>query len=538
MAGYTVYSQGQWRIFAGAFATPTVSLDADDLRAELSVRPRKPKRELVNQIRGTYVDPSRSWIATDFPPYTNSTYVTQDGGDVISRSMDFSNVLSPYQAQRLGKVFIERNRGANLTLPCKITAMQAATAETVNVTIPQLGYNNRVFRVLGWKLSGEEGGIGVDLDLTEDGVGVYTWLSNEAVNPPPQVTLDIPNPRDVGPPGALTLQSGNAELIRGGDGTIISRIRVSWGFAVTPNAVSYEVQWRKSSDSEFRDTARIDSRTNNYYISPVEDGVEYTVRVRTMNSFGASSDFTTAVHTVVGKTADPQAPTSLTVTPSTNGFDIAWSASPDADYARSRLYESSTNNQATAVSLAVLTGNRFARGAIPGGETRFYWVRHEDTSGNASSIFPGATSGISAIALSADGGIPTVSNAAAITGTIGGDPPSGESYWAVYDDLTQKIWRWQTTTGTYSKAADGGDITAGTIAADKIAVANLSAISSNLGSITAGSMNIGSGKFTVDASGNTTIRSATTGARLEISNNVIKVFDAAGQLRVELGELL
>jgi hypothetical protein len=140
--------------------------------------------------------------------------------------------------------------------------------------------------------------------------------------------------------------------------------------------------------------------------------------------------------------------------------------------------------------------------------------------------------------LSADGGIPTVANAAAITGTIGGDPPSGESYWAVYDDLTQKIWRWQTTTGTYSKAADGGDITAGTIAADKIAVANLSAISSNLGSITAGSLNIGSGKFTVDASGNTVIRSATTGARLEITNNVIQVFDASGVLRVRIGSLV
>lgn len=67
-------------------------------------------------------------------------------------------------------------------------------------------------------------------------------------------------------------------------------------------------------------------------------------------------------------------------------------------------------------------------------------------------------------------------------------------------------------------------------------VGSLSAISSDLGSITAGSLSINN-KFIVDGSGNATIRSSTTGARLEIKNNVIKVFDANNVLRVVLGDL-
>ena len=54
--------------------------------------------------------------------------------------------------------------------------------------------------------------------------------------------------------------------------------------------------------------------------------------------------------------------------------------------------------------------------------------------------------------------------------------------------------------------------------------------------ITGGSININD-KFTVDSSGNATIKSATTGARVEMYNNVIKVFDASNVLRVKIGDL-
>jgi hypothetical protein len=67
-------------------------------------------------------------------------------------------------------------------------------------------------------------------------------------------------------------------------------------------------------------------------------------------------------------------------------------------------------------------------------------------------------------------------------------------------------------------------------------VGSLSAISANLGTITAGSLNINNA-FIVDSSGNTTIRNATTGARLLIQNNVIKVYDSSGILRVQIGDL-
>jgi len=67
-------------------------------------------------------------------------------------------------------------------------------------------------------------------------------------------------------------------------------------------------------------------------------------------------------------------------------------------------------------------------------------------------------------------------------------------------------------------------------------VGSLSALSANLGYITAGAINIGPDKFTVDTNGNVKIKGSGTG-RLEITNEAVKVYDGTGALRVQLGNL-
>jgi len=79
-------------------------------------------------------------------------------------------------------------------------------------------------------------------------------------------------------------------------------------------------------------------------------------------------------------------------------------------------------------------------------------------------------------------------------------------------------------------------VAANAITSSKISVTDLSSINSNLGSITAGSLNINS-KFIVDSSGNTTIQSSPTGARVLITTTAIKVYDSSNVLRVQLGDL-
>ena len=80
----------------------------------------------------------------------------------------------------------------------------------------------------------------------------------------------------------------------------------------------------------------------------------------------------------------------------------------------------------------------------------------------------------------------------------------------------------------------GTQIDGGAIKTDTIRASSLSTISANLGSITGGSLNINN-RFIVDNDGTTTIKSATSGARVEMSNSLIQVFDSNNVLRVRLG---
>jgi hypothetical protein len=77
-------------------------------------------------------------------------------------------------------------------------------------------------------------------------------------------------------------------------------------------------------------------------------------------------------------------------------------------------------------------------------------------------------------------------------------------------------------------------IQAGAVKATAIDVDYLSAISAQLGSILGGALNINN-RFLVDSSGNVTILSSSSGARLVITSSTILVYDASDVLRVRLG---
>jgi hypothetical protein len=137
---------------------------------------------------------------------------------------------------------------------------------------------------------------------------------------------------------------------------------------------------------------------------------------------------------------------------------------------------------------------------------------------------------------------------AEVVAVIGRNPVAGDIVTVSYNSSNNAVvYRFTTnwiTQATYitgslivSNTITGDKVAANTITATNLSVSQLSAISANMGTITGGSLSINN-KFIVNSSGDTTIQSGTTGARMEIKNNVIKVFDENSVLRVQIGNLL
>jgi hypothetical protein len=147
-AGFVSYIGGKWIIHAGAYRTPTITLDESDLRGPLSVQTKVSRREIFNGVKGVFTSPQNQWQPADYPPVTNATYTTQDGGVRIWQDIELPFTTSNATAQRLSKIALERVRQQIVVrMPCKLTALRVQAGDNVMVTNTRLGWSAKVFEV-------------------------------------------------------------------------------------------------------------------------------------------------------------------------------------------------------------------------------------------------------------------------------------------------------------------------------------------------------------------------------------------------------
>ncbi|KAI3591663.1 hypothetical protein D9X30_3488 [Cupriavidus sp. U2] len=324
---------GVFRVFAGAYDIPTVTLTESDLRGPVKVQARTARKDLFNRVKGTFINPSNNWQPSDFPAVENALYATQDG-EVIDRDIELPFTTDVLQAQRLAKIILERSRqGIVVDFPAKLTAFPLTAYSTVKVTLAKFGWSNKVFRVMSWKMS-EDGGI--DLVLNEEAAAVYDWNYGNATVIDPAPDTNLPNPFLVEALGALVLDSGEDQLVLSGSGQVVSRILVTWppvSDALVAGTGQIELEYRKIQAEAWTPLAPVSSGTTGAYISPVEDGEVYLVRGRIVSAIGVRSREWTysAPHMVVGKLAPPANLTGLSLA-AINGFaNLTWDASDELD---------------------------------------------------------------------------------------------------------------------------------------------------------------------------------------------------------------
>lgn len=289
-AGSAVFAEGAWKIYAGAYATPTVEIDEDWLRGPVKVRAKPPRRELFNAVRGTYSEPEKFWQPTDFPPVTNSTYETQDGGQQIPRDIELPFTTSSVRAQRIAKIHLEKSRqGIVVELPCNLKAFRIAVLDTVQLTLERFGWTQKVFQVIGWKFSPEGG---VDLILQEEASSVYDWAAGEETSQDPAPDTDLVSPFEPEPPTALTVSYTQDS----------NRVLVSWTASADGFVNAYQVEYKKTSEASYTIVPRVNGTGVDLGNLLPDD---YDIRVKAINVSGVPSAYLSTTHTIAkGSKAD------------------------------------------------------------------------------------------------------------------------------------------------------------------------------------------------------------------------------------------
>lgn len=172
--------------------------------------------------------------------------------------------------------------------------------------------------------------------------------------------------------------------------------------------------------------------------------------------------------------------TGLSVVGSVGQINIQADVPAALDYAGTMIWAGDTPGFPLNGSTLIYDGpTPFFVYPVTGGVTKRIRVAHYDTFGRDSLS---ASTELSATSILA-GGVPTVSVQPA--GTYLGDDVV---YYGAGSTPDFKLYRWDGS--TYIRAADGGDLLAASVTADKVYTASLAAISANLGTITAGNITL------------------------------------------------
>lgn len=383
MAGTIWYSQGQWGIKAGAYTSPVLTLDEDDLRSKLQINTRHSRRDNFNTITGTFSGPSSNYQPTDYPQVTSSAFVTEDGGETVTQDIPLPFTATPTMAQRLAKIALFRNR-EQLTISGTfgLRALQLQIGDIVNITNTRLGFSTKPFEVVDWRFGfGTDQTLEVVLTLREISSSVYDWDAEEAEFIANNTTLPSP---------FLTASAGialDAELRivnQAAVGVLIIDVTAS-----QPYVDKFEVEYKKSSASEF---VRVGRQTGGRFeVTGLEDA-QYDVRARTINSFGVKSDWTTEANFDLTVFAPaPQNVTNFVGNVVGNSLHLTWTPVPDLDLSHYKIRYSTLTSGATYSNAVDLVDKvaRPANSVVVPAQTGTYFIKAVDKIGGLSETATG-----------------------------------------------------------------------------------------------------------------------------------------------------
>ena len=321
MRGMIPWSEGIYSLIIEGTGSSELAITENEIVGGISVTGQN-KRDRYNRVIATFTNPNKNWqddeIAwPDTGSAEESTLLSDDNGFVSEKRIRLRTVTDLYAARDIAKWTTKRSRSALATRFVSTSeAFQLTAGDLVALTHSSPAWTAKLFRLVEADLhwNGE-----VTMTLLAYDASIYTWEETTEEESPPNT--NFPDPFTVQPPSGLTAASGDAELFVPGDGTVVSRMLVTWNAPADAYVTNYELEFKKSSEADFT-RAVIPGSSLSHYIFPVEDGVTYDVRIRSINIAQVGSSFVSIQHVVAGKTAAPSPPTTFTVTREADGTRV------------------------------------------------------------------------------------------------------------------------------------------------------------------------------------------------------------------------
>lgn len=327
MAGTDVFTDGKYKVFAGAFRPAAFTLTDNDIvgKKALSANSANVEEEPPNIVTAVFADATQQWAQSNPDPVRNDTYVTDDGYEnPVDVRLDATS--DPRRVRYLMGIALERARPSfGVTLSVGGIGEVIGPGDTIQLNLtnrPQ--YVGRTFEIIA---STDNWDGTNDLVLQEMKAQTFALdpTSFTPVSPAPPVDNSyLWNPPD--PTGFLISSISPTTLP---DGTAVARVVLVWnpiGNAGNTPSAFFEIRYRKTG-GDFIDGGRVPGdATSTTLTTALQDGELYQFEIRFVNGFGANSDWVDA-YTGVDGAALPS-PQSLRLSASSQIFKVPQTGNP------------------------------------------------------------------------------------------------------------------------------------------------------------------------------------------------------------------
>lgn len=322
--GALVYVAGKYRLYGGAYNAPAITLTPSDMAADFEVTTKPPRRDLFNSVRGNFIDPDRFWQSSEFPPQQAAALITEDGEE-IWREIDLPFVLDAPRAQRVAKQLLLRARQSILFKGSfRYASLDLTVWQVVALTIPDLGWVAKPFRIMSWSFSPESGLI--SLVMQEEQVASYAWTWDAAANTPEIADTTLVSPLNVAAPKGM---GATESLFATRDGAGV-RTAVTLNFLEPKNPFirEYQVQYALEGAASWQTAPPV--LVPPALVSDLANGT-YDFRVRAVTA-ASEGQWSTLRFPVGGLAAQPPGAVTGLNLQSIGGFAwLGWDRHPEVD---------------------------------------------------------------------------------------------------------------------------------------------------------------------------------------------------------------
>ena len=444
MGGRIAYSNGKYFIQGAEYVAPTFSFDESNTISAITIQTKQSRRQLYNGVKGSFISEEKNYKLLDYPAQilkttagnfvsgttykilfvgdtdftaigassnavgveftatgagsgtgTASSSIVDDGAQ-INLDMPLPFVTNNLQAQRIAKIALLKSRQqVVLSFTVNLSGLKVKVGDTVNITNERLGYTNKVFEVIDYELmitaSGESA---VKLTLIETAAAVYSWTTSDEVDFLSGGELDLYDGRTVDNVTSLAFTEIG---FQGPDGQVLSAVELTWTEPDDAFIEFYKIRYNKNGTTDY---LYAESREPRVYISGLDITSNYDFRVQAQNLLGVSSTGTTLTNQALnGDTTAPSAPTGGAATGGVQTITAEWDNPSDIDFKHTEVFVN-TSDSIPASPTAVVDGEEYIVTGLSGAQTRYFWLKAVDFSGNKSA----ATASFSGTSVQVGGG--------------------------------------------------------------------------------------------------------------------------------------